>query len=446
VISTLAVRSATCLAVLLASPALGQSLRISTDTLDLGSRGRPFGEPHLTNHPSRAGHLLGVAMVHDPTARLSDSTRARIRCASFVSTDDGRTWQTHLFDIIECFDPWVSITPNGDAVLTALGRDPKFPGQTDALVVYHSADGGRTWDAQPVSLGAGHDHPMTVVDRSDPKRASWLYVVSSLAARADNGVLRFGLSVSRSRNGGRTFDPPVFLRPTTLMAKAESPAVLSDGTLVLSYVEPALGDGATKLVRQRAWLMQSRDGGFDFSRPTFINEACGDSSRGFSLSSLAAGPSELPSSDRLYFACNQSRPSAIVLSASPDRGQSWSAAKSIDGAVDSLSRKKLMAMAVNASGVLGVVWSESGRNSAGPCAEDIYFADSFDGGKSFQHPERVAISPSCADAAVNGSAWAGDYFGLVGDNQDRFRLLWSGIRNGRFQLHLSTIVVTPASK
>jgi hypothetical protein len=231
------------------------------------------------------------------------------------------------------------------------------------------------------------------------------------------------------------------------MAKAESPAVLSDGTLVLSYVEPALGDGATKLVRQRAWLMESRDGGFDFSRPTFINEACGDSSYyGFSLSSLAASHSELPSSDRLYFACNQSRPSAIVLSASSDRGQSWSAARSVDGAADSVSRKKLMAMAVNARGVLGVVWSESGRNPAGPCAYDIYFANSFDGGKSFQAPERVAISPRCADSAVNGSAWAGDYFGLVGDNQDRFRLLWSGIRNGRFQLYLSTIVVTPASK
>jgi hypothetical protein len=58
----------------------------------------------------------------------------------------------------------------------------------------------------------------------------------------------------------------------------------------------------------------------------------------------------------------------------------------------------------------------------------------------------VAISPSCSDTALNGSAWAGDYFGLIGDNQDRFRLLWSGIRNGRFQLHLSTIVVTTASQ
>lgn len=383
-------------------------------------------------------------MVHDPTARLNDSTRTRIRCASFVSADDGRTWETHLFDIVECFDPWVSITADGHAVFTALGRDPKLPGPTDLLVVYHSADGGRTWDPQPVSLGRGHDHPMTVVDRSDPKRASWLYVVSSLDAHADNGLLRFGLSVSRSRDGGRTFDPPTFLRPTTLMAKAETPAVLSDGTLVLSYVEPALGDGRTKLVRQRAWLLQSRDGGFDFSRPTFIDEACGDSSGGFSLSSLAAAPSALPSSERLYFACNQSRPSAVVLSVSADRGQSWSAGKSIHGAVDSASRKKLMAMAVNARGVLGVVWSESGRSPAGSCADDIYFAGSFDGGTTFQPAERVAVSPGCADAAVNGSGWAGDYFGLIADDRDRFRLLWSGIRNGRFQLYLSTIIGIPA--
>lgn len=439
-------RLAICLSALIAFPALGQAIRISTTDVNLGLPGRPLGEPDVAAHPNLAGHLLGAAMVHDPAAHLSDSTRAKVLCAAFVSVDGGITWQTHLFDIAGCFDPWVAITPDGDAVFTALGRDPRLSGQSDALVVYHSPDGGLHWDSQPVSLGPGHDHPMTVVDRSDLKRANWLYVVSSLGAQADSGLLRFGLSVSRSRNGGRTFDPPVFLRPTTLMALAETPTVLSDGTLVISYVEPALSDGRTRLPRRRAWLLQSHDGGFDFSRPAFVNDACGSSTTSFSLSALAADPSPGPSRDRMYFACNRANPSTVVVGWSSDLGASWATVKSVRDTIDTLSRSQVMGMAVDARGVLGVAWLESGHNPAGNCAADVYFGASVDGGRTFLPPERVARAPSCADRILNGQAWAGDYFGLVVDSRNRFRLLWSGVRDGVFQLHLSTIVVASSAR
>jgi hypothetical protein len=186
-------RYAIYLSLATAGPVLGQAITVTTDSLVFRLADRPLGEPHLAIHPRNERHLLGAAMVHDPLANLADSTRAKIRCATFVSVDDGATWQSHLFDIAACFDPWVTITPDGHALFTALGRDPKLPQRGDLLIAYHSPDGGQTWDAQPVSLGPGHDHPMTVVDRGDSTRANWLYVVSSLDARADNGVLRFGL-------------------------------------------------------------------------------------------------------------------------------------------------------------------------------------------------------------------------------------------------------------
>jgi hypothetical protein len=435
-------RCAVLVSLAIAGPMRGQTVTVTTDSLILQTGNRPLGEPQLAIHPKNERHLLGAVMVHDPSAKLSDSTRARIRCATFVSLDDGATWQTHLFDISSCFDPWVAITPDGHALFTALGHDPKLPQGGDLLIAYHSSDGGQSWDPQPVSLGAGHDHPITVVDHSDSSRANWLYVVSSLDAHADNGVLRFGISVSRSRNGGRTFDPPVFLRPTTLMAKAETPAVLSDGTLVVSYVEPALGDGRTFLPRRRAWLVLSHDGGFDFSRPMFINEACGSATSSFALSALAVDESAGPFRDRLYFACNQASPSTVVVGASSDRGSSWSIAKDVEERTDTLARRKLMAMGVNGRGTLGIAWSESGRNPVGRCASDLYFSASVDGGQHYLQPERVSRAASCANQAANGGAWAGDYFGMVADQRDRFRLLWSGIRHGLFQLHLSTITVT----
>lgn len=421
---------------------VAQTIRVVARVpVDLDLPGRPLGEPHLTVHPRNPRHLLGAAMVHDPSAKLGDSTRSRIRCATFVSVDDGATWKRHVFDLAACFDPWVAITSEGRAVFSALGSDPRFPGTDDVLVVHNSPDGGLTWDARSVALGRGHDHSMVVADHSSAERSNSLYVVSSLMARADNAMLRFGLSVSRSRNGGRSFDPLVFLRPTTLMALAETPVVLSDGTLLMSYVEPALGDGRTKLPRRRAWVMGSRDGGFEFSAPLYVNEACGSSTRAFSLSALAVDASPGPSRDRLYFTCNQA--SEIVVSTSGNRGESWTAARPVSSgaAADTAVTRKVMATAVNARGVFGAAWRESGRNPAGPCAEDVYFTASVDGGQTFLPPEKVAGAASCAAAAANGEAFSGHYFGLATDAQGRFRLLWSGVREGLLQLTLTTIDV-----
>ncbi len=435
---------------LLMAPAslVAQSVRVTARApvvLDLP--GRPLGEPHLAIHPGNPRHLLGAAMVHDASANLRDSTRSRIRCATFVSLDDGATWKQHLFDVRECFDPQIVITRSGRAVFSALGVDPNAPQRADALLVFSSADGGQTWDARPISLGSGHDHPMLVADRSSPERENWVYVVSSLMARADNAVLRFGVAVSRSRNGGRSFDPLVFLRPTTLMALAETPVVLSDGTLLVSYVEPALGDGRTKLPRRRAWVLESLDGGFAFGRPKYVNEACGSSTTAFSLSSLAVGASDGPSRDRLYFVCNQASPSDVVVSVSRSRGESWTAARSVNIAMaDSTVRRKVMATAVNSSGVFGVAWVESGRNAAGPCADDVYFTAAVDGGETFLPAELIASPTSCAAPDMNGSGRPGDYFGLAADTLGRFRLLWSGAHERLLQLRLATIEVAGARR
>ncbi|MDB4914142.1 MAG: hypothetical protein JWM95_1786 [Gemmatimonadetes bacterium] len=446
--STITLLRALSSALLLTPAALAaQTIRVvarAPVVLDLP--GRPLGEPTLAVHPADSRHLLAAAMVHDPTAKLGDTTRARIGCAAFVSLDDGATWRQHIFDVRGCFDPSIVITPSGRAVFAALGLDPTAPQQGDVLLVFNSPDGGSTWDKRAVSLGRGHDHPMVVVDQSDSARADWVYVVSSLMARADNAVLRFGLAVARSRNGARRFDPLTFLRPTTLMGLAETPAVLSDGTLVVPYVEPALGDGRTMLPRRRAWLLKSRDGGFEFSRPLYVNEACGSSTAAFSLSALAADPSTGASRDRLYFACNQASPSDVVVSASDDRGESWTVVRPVGGLLaDSTMTRKLMGTAVSSRGILGVVWVERGRNVGDRCAEDVYFTASTDGGKAFLPAERIASGAACAVSRENGEAFPGDYFGLATDSEGRFRLLWSGVGERLLRLRLATIEVVGAS-
>jgi len=183
--------------------------------------------------------------------------------------------------------------------------------------------------------------------------------------------------------------------------------------------------------------MESRDGGFEFGRPRYVNEACGSSTKLFSLSCLAADASEGPSRDIVYFACNQASTSRVVVSVSGDGGESWTEARPIDAApVDSTVSREVMGTAVSPGGVLGVAWVESGRNPAGPCADDVWFTASVDGGETFLPPTPIASPESCAAADANGSGFPGDYFGLATDTNGRFRLLWSGVREGLLQLDL----------
>lgn len=431
---------------ILSAAAPAQSIRVTSQALSLPELdGKPLGEPHLVSHPSKPDHLLGAAMVHDPAAVLSDTaSRKKIRCATVVSTDGGTTWRTHLFPIMGCFDPQVAITARGDAIFAALGQDAQLA-QEDRLVVYHSADGGLTWNAPPVGLGGGHDHPVVVADWSGSPRANWLYIVSSKAARLDNGTLRFGVSVSRSRNGGRTFDPPALILNNNLMHKAETPVVLSDGTLVVSYVEAAVADGRSLLMRRRAFVTQSQDGGYTFARPGFVNEACGGPAEGFRLSAMAVDASADSTRDRLYFACNDPITRAVLVQTSADGGETWSAVTPVTaGQADTAARRKVMGMTVNRSGVVGVAWLET-RTGATGCAEHVFFAASTGGGTRVLPAQRISSDSSCATSDVNGSGWPGDYFGMVSDQQGRFRLLWSGVRGGLLQLHLATIEVASPS-
>lgn len=132
--------------------------------------------------------------------------------------------------------------------------------------------------------------------------------------------------MGRSRNAGATFDEPTRLLPNNLSNHAEMPVVLSDGTLLVSFVDAVhnvnnfRGPGGM-LDRRRAWVVRSIDGGSTFSIPLFVNDACGPP--GFRLSAFVTDTSSSPFHDRLYFAGRQKGGGPIVLNYSTDGGETW---------------------------------------------------------------------------------------------------------------------------
>ena len=441
------------LALVVGAPAAAQTIRVASRTV-VAAETDPyrFAEPHLAIHPNDPKHLLGAAFVAWAQEPRSES-RQRQRCAAFLSRDGGVRWQRHEFALVNCQDPQVAILPDGQAVFVALAELPGVqPRDQRWLIVFHSADAGVTWDAEPTVIGRDHDHPAIVVDQKSPARKGWIYVTTHLTWRDGNASLVSGVFTARSRNGGKSFDTPSIVSPNQMHNLGEMPAVLSDGTVVASFVDDVMTP--PYLERRRAWVIRSTDGASTYSTPFFVDDSCGPPPV-FQLSALVADTSDGPLRDRLYFACRASAGGPIVVTASGDRGETWSrpgvavGPSGIDG-----DAKRVVTMAVNNRGVLGAVVIERLAARTEHCLRAT-FAASFDGGASFTAPEGVSSS-ACVETPAEEIARRrlstyGDYFGLVAAPDGRFHMMWPEMSDGRSVLMTAVIqadgpIVVPAPK
>jgi hypothetical protein len=405
-------------------------------------------EPHLTADPGTPGRWLAAAIVRGSAPTFPDKLKDQT-CAAFVSNDDAKTWTRHEFPVTACYDPWTAITPDGHFLVSMSAASAEFPEQaSDGLLVFRSDDGGRTWTDRPVGLGRDHDHPVMVVDSTSSPRRGWIYVSSHRGTRADNGIVRYGPWVARSRDGGKTFDDPVTTVPNNLHNLAEMPVVLSDGTLVESFVDAGFfvagSDREGSFVTRRAWVLRSTDGGHTFSLPMFVNDACGPPP-GFRLSVLAVDSVSDAFRDRLYFACRAKVGGDIVVSTSADGGERWAAPASLpSGRGTPVPEERIPALAVNRQGVIAAAWID-GRSAAGHrCEQTVFLTASLDGGATWLAPVEVSTTPTCSDTTRVANTTGGDYFGLTAARDGSFRLLWSEMRDDASKLVTVSAVVTGA--
>jgi hypothetical protein len=417
-----------------------QSIKVSPSTLvALGSPEHPIVEPHLAIDPLHPEHFLAAAfLTAKPGLKYPQGQDEQI-CAAFLSMDSGSTWTRHDFNSTWCADPWVAITPDGQALVTMVAKHPAFPQQaTSGLVGFHSADGGRTWDSLPIGLGRGHDHPTMTVDLSRESRRGWIYLSSHRGRSADDGHVRYGVYMARSRNGGKSFDDPTYLIPNNLHNLTEMPIVLSDGTLVESFVDATFTSdtgGVQRneiyLDRRRAWVVRSSDGGYTFTSPLFVTDACGPPP-GYRLSAFATDISRGQYDGWLYFACRAAGGGPIVVTHSRDRGETWSPVVRMQATAHDTVTYPIPAVAANDRGTVLVAWTGASGLPNEKCDRNLYAAASMDGGHTFSSRELIA---PCAGG--------GDYFGLVAVPGGRFRLLWPETRDGLQQLRTTVVEVLP---
>jgi hypothetical protein len=354
-------------------------------------------------------------------------------------------------------DPKVAFTPSGTALHVGL---------VQGMSVYRSEDGGRSWLA-PARLGRGYDRVAIAVDHSAGPTAGQIYVTGNLDA---------GPRIHRSADDGRTFDAAVTL-PGIVVTDV---LVLSDGAvLVPLYAGPDLRVPENRGKPMAAYAtVLSRDGGATFSalRPGFEQQRYGTDStlrrrRGESIvgdntATFAADVRSARYRDRVYAAFPDMRWAGgtprIAVVWSSDRGASWSAPTMVDAAAPPSASQFLPAIAVNDSGVVGVMWLDT-RASAADDAYDVFYSTSLDGGKTFLPAVRVSsetsrpagpgnLRPGLGRLRYSGdtlimdflsgySRWrdVGDYIGLTADAKGVFHPVWPDSRNGTFQLQTARI-------
>ena len=354
-------------------------------------------------------------------------------------------------------DPKVAFTPKGTALQVGL---------VQGMSVYRSEDGGRSWLA-PARLGRGYDRVAIAVDHSTAPTAGRIYVTGNLEA---------GPRIHRSAADGRTFEGPVTL-PGIVVTDV---LVLSDGSvLVPLYTGPDLRLPENRGSPMAAYsTVLSTDGGAAFGglRPGFeqqrystdstLRRRRAESIVGYNTATFAADVRSARYRDRVYAAFPDMRWAGgkprIAVVWSSDRGASWSAPVMIDASAPASASQFLPAIAVNDSGVVGVMWLDT-RASTADDAYDVFYSTSLDGGRTFLPAVRVSsetsrpagpgnLRPGLGRLRYSGdtlvmdflsgySRWrdVGDYIGLTTDAKGVFHPVWPDSRNGTFQLQTARI-------
>ena len=406
-----------------------------------GWESHPLIEPHLIADPRDSRHLLGTTMVTTPSP---DGTTEQ-PCATVLSMDGGLTWTQTTIDLGDCGDPWLSMTPDGHAVLTVLGKMSKSATAPMHLLAFSSLDGGRTWNNPPQDFGTGHDHMSGISDSRGNT-----FILSAQGQRDAAGRVRFSIFIARRTPAAGTFEVLQRFVPSNLNQNAQGLAVLSDGTLVGSYVDfqrPRPPGGSPRdglLERPRTWALSLDAATTTLGVPQLISETCASGSY------LAADLTTGPFHDRLYDVCNDAGGTCIEVRHSSDRGERWSNPRPLEAIAGKAQSRSQPQVTVNKDGVLGISWLDGRDDPTGHCYA-LYFTASLDGGETFLPPTRVSTAASCPDSQRNGASFerwprGGDYHGLAATLDGRFHALWPDASSGIFQTMTAALEVRAQPK
>lgn len=397
------------IAVLAAAGGVAAAVQSDLDhPLDLENR-MPRAEPSVAVDPRDPSRVVVSAMQFPGPVAMGIVKGNQPLAQAWVSRNGGAAYRSAgplplprpMAQASE--DPTLAWDPKGPlyAAYTAI---PRY-GETNAgagIWVAKSLDGGRTWKLMSRVEGVQCSRPHRPIVAVDPVRG-WVYVAwtHEVEPSCDGNEDRSQTSLrwSRSTDGGAHFSEPVEVTSAGV-GDYPAPAVLRDGTLLVSYLEiggVSLGDETCPSVDQRVVVGRYGRSGARLGDATAISRLClvgaGLSANGAAFTpvtypAIAADPT---TGGVVVAATYQGQVDRGVMTASSrDGGRTWS--------------EKLLAGAPGTEVSLPALGAAGGRVALSYLTVQpggVYLptlVSSRDGGRSWSAPTDLATVPSIGNS------------------------------------------------
>jgi hypothetical protein len=419
--------------------AVGANIQVSTAKAEL-----PHRECVIAADPTNAARIFAAAIYLPAGAKRPAGAE---NVVGYFSHDGGKTWQlSFAHEDGVCSEPAAAFGPDGSlyfvrqhVTLEDFARPRHKPGEDNAsLHFYRSTDGGKAFEpVATIARQAFLDRPWLAVDCTDGKDRGRLYCCASIGKPV----------VFTSDDRGKTFAPPLIWATKPLTFHTGSPAILSDGTLVLMYGVYQFSASDPR-VRPRVFVLLSRDGGRSLQEAATVTRDWHCVQPPSPFPQLAADQTGGKYRNRVYAVwadrAAEDGESRILFSLSKDKGQSWTEPQLLSeqpAAAEQDYASYLPAVAVSKDGVVAVSWYDRrglprGKRGEFPPGWNVRLRVSPDGGETWQ--PSVQVNEKTGKAPYNQVR---DTAGLAADADGGFHPVWIDDRTGKRQVWTATVKV-----
>jgi len=398
---------------------VGANIRLGNDPPALPPNMRAQAEPHIARSLADADSLVATFQEGRFT------TGGAVDCGYSISHDGGLTWTRALIPNLtmasggpypRATDPVAGIDLNGNVYLnTLVATDPNF--NNGAVVVSRSTDGGVTFGSPTVVYQPPNNN--VVPDKN------WMAINTfSGTASADRIVVTFTLFSNvnadggpiyraYSTNGGATWSSIANVNGSDANLQGSQPVFLPTGNLVIVY----WNFGSISSPGERLEAVISPDGGVTFGPPKRIAFATEYNEPVIRTGSFLPSVASDRTSGNLfvaYQALSSGNP-RILFTKSTDGGNTWSAPIAIS---DNPAGSGVFNAAINVSPdgqTVTAVFYDHRNNPGSTTLVDLYLAQSFDGGATWQPNIRLtSVSTDASLAPLTSQGYMlGDYQGVA---------------------------------
>jgi len=403
-------------------PRVGSETRLGDDPAALPANLRAQAEPHIARSPVDPDFLVATFQE----GRFTDGSA--VNCGYSVSRDGGLTWTRALIPGLTASsggpyprvtDPVAAIGLNGFAYLNTLAAGSST--RLGDILVNRSTDGGATFGPPMVayrapSVNVFPDKNWIAVNTFANTPTAGRIIVTFTAFPAPGQTGPTPIMRVFSDDHGVTWSPADFVHASTTSAQSSQPVFLPDGKLAIVYYNFNSGGSTTDDFLE---IVVSNDGGTTFGAPrpvqavpTIWNHP--QIRDGFITPSATAD--RVTGNIYVTYQARLNGPPRIVFTKSADAGATWSAPIAVS---DNPSHAGVFNAAIASSDngqTLTIVYYSNRDNQSSNTLVDVYLAQSFDGGTTWQ--PNIRLTSVSTDATLSPLTPAGymlgDYIGIAG--------------------------------